>query len=69
MHCTLCQSSHQEQFDVEVIIHLGGLKDLGTPDVLAFPKVSVCLDCGFSTFLISETELLVLRRGDPAVDA
>ena len=48
MHCTLCQSSHQEQFDVEVIIHLGGLKDLGTPDVLAFPKVSVCLDCGLS---------------------
>jgi len=43
-----------------MIIHFSGLRNIDNPGILAFPKVLVCLDCGFSQFTISNTELALL---------
>jgi len=51
------------------MIHFSGLKHIDNPAVLAFPTVSVCLDCGFSGFTTTETELRVLRNGIAAAAA
>ena len=57
MHCVSCGSSRQAEFDAEINLHFSGLQNLDTPSMLQFPKVWVCLDCGFSRFCIPETEL------------
>jgi hypothetical protein len=59
--CPSCLSSHQREFPAEVNIHLSGMKNIDNPGVLAYPKVLVCLDCGFSLFTTLEKELAVLR--------
>jgi hypothetical protein len=47
-----------------MIIHLSHMQNIDNPGVLAVPRVSVCLDCGFSTFTVPETGLLVLQEGN-----
>ncbi len=61
MSCLSCESGNQAEFTVEMDLHLRGLKNIDNPGVLLFPKVSVCLDCGFSTFTIPEAELQRLK--------
>jgi hypothetical protein len=60
MRCELCSSASQAEFPTEMMIHFSGLKHLANPGVLAFPKVSICLGCGYSRFKIAETELRLL---------
>jgi hypothetical protein len=60
MYCAFCESSNQAEFNTEVMIHLSGLKSIDRPGVLVFPKVLVCLDCGFSRFTIPGTDLALL---------
>ena len=50
-------------FNAEVAIHFPGLAGLNKPVVLVFPKLVVCLQCGFTEFTIPEKELQVLREG------
>jgi hypothetical protein len=69
MPCTLCTSGNQAEFVAEINIHLSGLKNIGNPGVLAFPRLLVCLDCGFSQFTTPVTELALLARGTPSRDA
>jgi hypothetical protein len=47
-----------------MIIHLSGMQNIDNPGVLAVPRVSVCLDCGFSTFTVPEIGLLVLQEAN-----
>lgn len=61
--CKACLSSRHSSFNAEVAIHFPGLQNLNKPVVLAFPKLAVCLECGFTEFTIPETELLVLSDG------
>jgi hypothetical protein len=61
--CKLCSSENQAEFTAEIMIHFSGLRHIENPGVLAFPKVSVCLDCGSSQFTIPKTELQTLREG------
>jgi hypothetical protein len=70
MNCPLCQSIDRVEFDAEMVInaemviHFSGLRNIGKRDVLAFPKISACLDCGFLTCSIPETELLELGESN-----
>jgi len=41
----------------EIAVHISGRENLDKPHVFVFPKVIVCLDCGFSEFSIAEPEL------------
>jgi len=57
MTCKSCSSENQRRFSSEIIIHFSGLKNLDKPAVFAFPKLLVCLECGFGEFDLRETEL------------
>jgi hypothetical protein len=60
--CQSCQSEHQSNFNGEIAIHFPGLKGLEKPVVFVFPKLLLCLDCGFAEFTLAETELRALRE-------
>lgn len=65
MFCKRCPSNRQQTFNGEIAIHFPGLDGLNKPIVWVFPKLWVCMDCGFAEFAIPERELDVLLRGDP----
>jgi hypothetical protein len=44
-----------------MMIHFSGLRNIDNPGILAFPKILVCLDCGFSQFTISNAGLALLE--------
>ena len=63
MPCLFCGLGNGAEFAAEMIIHFRGLKNLDKPGVWVFPKVLVCLDCGFSQFTVPESELALLATG------
>jgi len=63
MSCKLCQSQNQREFNGEIAIHSPGLKGLDKPIVWVFPKLAVCLDCGFVEFAVPENERRLLKEG------
>jgi hypothetical protein len=69
MTCKRCRSDRQGVFNGETAIHFPGLKGLDKPIVWVFPKLAVCLECGFTELTIPERELSVLVRGTPVEGA
>jgi hypothetical protein len=63
MTCRSCGSQNQTEFGGEINVHFPGLKNLDKPAVLLFPKLLVCLDCGFTEFTITKTDLRLLGAG------
>jgi len=63
MSCKLCASHRQTKLGAEINLHFCGLENLDKPSVFVFPKISVCLDCGFSDFAIAEAELALIVDG------
>jgi hypothetical protein len=63
MSCKSCQSQNQREFNGETAIHFLGLRGLEKPIVWVFPKLLVCLDCGFAEFVVPGRELRVLVTG------
>jgi hypothetical protein len=57
MVCRLCQVENVTEFGAEINIHFPGQEGLDQPPVLVFPKLVVCLACGFTNFTLPETEL------------
>jgi hypothetical protein len=66
MSCKSCQSENQRTFNGEIAIHFPGLKGLDKPIVWVYPKLLVCLHCGFTEFAIPEAEFRQLMEGDAA---
>jgi len=69
MLCMLCASGKEAEFSAEISIHFSGPKNVDKPCVWVFPKVLVCLDCGFSRFTVPGTELALLARGTGTSEA
>jgi predicted nucleic-acid-binding Zn-ribbon protein len=63
MFCPKCAYGNRVEFSAEINIHFSGLRNLDRPSVLVFPKVLVCLNCGFAEFTIPEKELPHLAQG------
>ena len=61
--CKSCQSLRHETFNGEIAIHFTGIAGLKKPIVWTFPKLAVCLDCGFTEFVLPQRELHVLVEG------
>ena len=66
MSCKACQSENQRTLGAEIAIHFPGLKGLDKPVVWVFPKLLVCLNCGFTEFVVPEAELRGLVESDAA---
>ena len=69
MPCAVCSSANEVESTTEKMIHFSRLKRLTNPGLLIFPKVSICLDCGFSWFTLPETELESLGKAFPTANA
>jgi hypothetical protein len=69
MTCKRCRSDSHSVFNGETAIHFPGLKGLDKPIVWVFPKLAVCLECGFAEFTIPERELSVLATGEAVAGA
>ena len=54
--CRSCQSANLKTFSAEMGIHFPGLKNLDKPVVWVFPSLVICLDCGFSEFVVPEEQ-------------
>lgn len=67
--CKWCQSPHQNTFNGEIAVHFRGLEGLDKPIVWVFPKLTVCMNCGFTEFVVPERELKVLVYGAPVEGA
>jgi hypothetical protein len=67
--CRSCQSSNWSTFTGEIAIHFRGLEGIDKPIVWVFPNIAICLDCGFSEFIVPERELQVLTHGVPVEGA
>jgi hypothetical protein len=63
--CQLCASNNQAEFGTKMIIHFSGLNNVDKPGVWVFPKLSVCLDCGFSQFTVPESAVSQLAQAAP----
>ncbi len=69
MSCKSCQTEHQRTLNGELAIHFPGFEGLDKPIVFVFPKLLVCLNCGFTEFAISETELRRLGEAESDTSA
>lgn len=65
MACKGCHSDKQSVFNGEIAIHFPGRDGLNKSIVWVFPKLVVCLHCGFAEFAVPERELQVLEKGSP----
>jgi hypothetical protein len=65
MNCKGCQSDKRSVFNGEIAIHFPGLEGLDKSIVWVFPKLVVCLHCGFAEFAVPEREMQVLVKGSP----
>jgi hypothetical protein len=61
--CKSCLSANTRTFNGELAIHFPGLAGLKQTIVWVFPKLTVCLDCGFAEFEIPEEQIRQL--GEP----
>lgn len=61
MTCS-CKSGKRE-FGAEICVHFPGIENLDKPPLFIFPKLSVCLDCGATEFVVGKEELESLRSG------
>ena len=60
--CKRCSGGSQKEFNAEINVHFPGWEGLEKPTVWVFPKILVCLDCGFAEFSVPKTELLRLAE-------
>ena len=63
MICKSCSSDNSLRFSAEINVHFSGWEGLKRPGVFIFPKLLVCMDCGFTEFAIPERELAGLANG------
>jgi hypothetical protein len=57
MVCKGCHSVQLREYPAEINIQFAGKENLERPSVWVFPKLLVCLSCGFAEFRIPDTEL------------
>ena len=67
--CKNCFSDRLSDLSSELAIHFSGIEGLKKPIVWSFPKIRVCLRCGFTEFTVPQPELEVLSGGRPVEGA
>ena len=62
MSCQSCGSGNEAELTAEMLVHFPGLKNFDKPAVWLFPKLLICLDCGYSHFTVPESELATIAH-------
>jgi hypothetical protein len=62
MSCKRCASDEVKAFNGELAIHFPGLDGLDKPIVWVFPKLVVCLHCGFGEFVVPDDQKEQLKN-------
>ena len=61
--CRSCGFENQRKFAAEMSVHVLGVENVDKPVVWVFPKLLVCMHCGFTELTIAEDELHLLGKG------
>ena len=64
MSCLRCGSAKLNDFNGELAIHFPGLAGLDKPIVWVFPRLAVCLNCGFVEFVLPDEQREQLKSVD-----
>ncbi len=62
MVCRSCQAKNVKEFSAEINIHFPAQEGLDKPAVFVFPKLVVCLGCGFTYFTLPDPKLRQLAE-------
>jgi hypothetical protein len=66
MACRYCAASgNVSDFNAEICLHFPGFAGLSKPAVIVFPRVVVCLHCGFAEFTVPESQRQIIAEGTP----
>jgi len=61
MLCSACQSRDHREFASEIAIHVEeGINGVANSQVLVFPKITICMNCGVMQGQIEEADLPLL---------
>ena len=66
MACRYCGSGNVSDFNADICLHFPGFTGLSKPALFVFPRVVVCLQCGFAEFTVPESQRQLLAEGAPA---
>jgi hypothetical protein len=58
--CKMCSSGSQIELKSEICLHRRA--GFEKPAIFIFPKIAICLQCGFAEFVMSDKELLQIRN-------
>ena len=67
MSCRSCGSENRTEFPSEISVHISGLENVNKPMMMVFPRLLVCMDCGFTELTLTRNELRLLGN-EPASD-
>jgi hypothetical protein len=59
--CRSCGSDKQHIFEAEIPVVFAKFEDRGKPIIRVFPRLLICLSCGYVEFVVPVTELRVIR--------
>jgi hypothetical protein len=62
MACRSCGSKVPTEFAAEMSVHVLGLENVDKSTVLIFPRLLVCMNCGFTELTMAENELRLLGK-------
>ena len=65
MSCRSCYSERLNVFPSEMNIHAPGRAHMNKPTVWVFPRVQICLECGFAEFQLSQDGVVRESAADP----
>jgi hypothetical protein len=63
MSCLACASNNHVELSAVIVLNSATLQNEESACVELFPKLLVCLDCGFTRFNVSPPELASLATG------
>ncbi len=63
MACKECGTDNQKGFSAEIAFVFNGLGALETAPIYTVAKPVVCLECGFTEFVVPKHTLQVLKDG------
>jgi len=68
VRCRSCGANPEVRtLNAEIAIHFSGLDALNKPIVWVFPKIVVCLDCGFAEFSVPDEQRKMLRERESRI--